>query len=169
MFLNKKIIAVLVFLILTTACQAANNNRGSEQVDSTKQVTVYFTDEERYAVGTEPYEVGVSRTFSSQDNEAEAILRLMFEGPSEEEQAEGLRLVASGCTGYSTVEIDDGIARVYLLGDCASQGATYTIANLINVNLKQLPEITYVKIYDLNGETETPEGLSDSIPISLEP
>ncbi|MFA5873223.1 MAG: hypothetical protein WC832_04595, partial [Anaerolineales bacterium] len=59
--------------------------------------------------------------------------------------------------------------RVYLTGTCASQGATYTIANLIYANLKQFPEIQWIKIYDQNNETETPDGQSGSIPFCLEP
>jgi hypothetical protein len=166
---TKKMIAVLALLAFATACQSANNDSIVVPVESTKQVTVYFMDEERYAVGTEPYEVGVSRTISTEEDEAEAILHLLFEGATDEEYAEGLRLIMSGCTGFSELAIEDGVAQVYLTGDCNSQGATYTIANQISVNLKQLNSISYVKIYDQNGETEAPEGLSDSIPVSLEP
>ncbi len=41
--------------------------------------------------------------------------------------------------------------------------------DVLRVNLKQFPEITYVKIYDQNGQTADPDGLSDSIPACLEP
>ena len=63
----------------------------------------------------------------------------------------------------------DGIARVYLKGQCNSQGATYTIANVLRVNLKQFSYIQFVKIYDQNGNTEVPDGNQDSIPACLEP
>jgi hypothetical protein len=48
-------------------------------------------------------------------------------------------------------------------------GATYTIADLLTYNLKQFPEIRFVKIYDENGGTQNPNGLSDSIPVCLQP
>ena len=63
----------------------------------------------------------------------------------------------------------DGVARVYLKGQCNSQGATYTIGNILNVNLKQFSNIQFVKIYDQNGNTEVPDGNQDSIPACLEP
>ena len=58
---------------------------------------------------------------------------------------------------------------MYLAGQCNSEGATYTVASLLMVNLKQFDTIEYVKIYDENGETEVPDGQSDSIPFCLEP
>jgi len=48
-------------------------------------------------------------------------------------------------------------------------GATYTIAQPLMKNLRQFPDIDYVKIYDAEGQTGQPEGLSDSIPFCLEP
>jgi hypothetical protein len=93
----------------------------------------------------------------------------LFLGPTVVEKAQGLAVVLSGTTGFSKLTIDNGIARVYLTGTCASEGSTYTIANLIFANLKQFPEIVWIKIYDQNGETETPEGQSSSIPFCLEP
>jgi hypothetical protein len=37
------------------------------------------------------------------------------------------------------------------------------------LNLKQFPEIQFVKIYDENGMTQSPEGSNDSIPACLQP
>lgn len=132
-------------------------------------VTVYFLDEARYAVGTEPYEAAVSRTIATPASVPQAVLLQLFAGPTAVEQAAGLRLVASGTTGFSEFRVESGVAHVRLTGTCNSGGSTYTIGNLIVKNLKQFSEIQYVKIYDQNGETETPGGLSDSIPFCLEP
>jgi hypothetical protein len=99
----------------------------------------------------------------------EAVLEQLFLGPTADEKAQGLDVFLSGATGFTKLTIGDGIARVYLTGNCNSNGATYTIANLIDANLKQFAEIKWVKIYDQNGETETPAGQSGSIPFCLEP
>jgi hypothetical protein len=132
-------------------------------------LTVYFTNIDRYAIGTEPYEDPVTRTVPVPDSLPEAVLTQLFLGPTAEERAGGLDVVLSGTTGFSQLTIEGGVARVYLTGTCSSGGATYTIANLIFANLEQFPEIQWVKIYDQNGETETPDGQSSSIPFCLEP
>jgi hypothetical protein len=132
-------------------------------------LTIYFTDVDRYQVGTEPYEAAVTRTVALPASLPEAVLSQLFIGPTEAEKAQGLAVILSGTTGFSKLTIEDGIARVTLTGTCASNGATYTIANLISANLNQFPEIKWIKIYDQNNETETPTGQSGSIPFCLEP
>ncbi|HEX7540706.1 MAG TPA: GerMN domain-containing protein, partial [Anaerolineales bacterium] len=136
---------------------------------ATVTLTVYFTDIARYQIGTEPYEAAVPRTVPVPASLPEAVLTQLFLGPTEAEKAQGLEVILSGTTGFSQLTIENGIARVYLTGACAYQGATYTIANLISANLKQFPEIQWIKIYDQNNETETPDGQSGSIPFCLEP
>lgn len=136
---------------------------------ATVTITVYFTNIDRYAVGTEPYEDAVTRAIPVPESLPEAVLDQLFLGPTDEERAASLDLVLSGTTGYSDLVIQDGVARVYLTGTCNSGGSTYTIGNLIFANLKQFPEIQWIKIYDEFGETEVPEGGSDSIPFCLEP
>ena len=132
-------------------------------------LTIYFTDVARYQVGTEPYEAAVTRHLPAPASLPKAVLTQLFLGPTEAEKAHGLSVTLSGTTGFSNLTIENGIARVYLTGTCASQGATYTIANLIFANLKQFQEIQWIKIYDQNNETETPDGPSGSIPFCLEP
>lgn len=133
------------------------------------QITVYFTDRARFAAGTPPFEVGVSRMVPALANPPEAVLTEFFAGPTPEEQAQGLEAITSGFTGYSALQIQDGIARVYLTGTCASNGATYTIAQPIMASLLQFPTIQSVKIYDASGTTEQPDGPVSSIPVCLEP
>jgi hypothetical protein len=132
-------------------------------------VVVYFTDMDRYVSADPPYEVPVARLAPGEASRPEAVLDEFFAGPTAEEEAMGLVAITSGATGYSALEIQDGIARVYLTGECSSGGATYTVAQPIMANLLQFREVDYVKIYDQNGETEVPEGSSNSIPFCLEP
>jgi len=136
---------------------------------ATMTLTVYFTDISRYQIGTEPYEEAVTRIVPVPASLPEAVLTQLFLGPTDAEKAQGLELVLSGTTGFSQLTIENGIARVYLIGECSSKGSTYTIANLIYANLAQFPEIQWIKIYDQNGETESPDGQMGSIPYCLEP
>jgi hypothetical protein len=138
-------------------------------VPETVTLSVYFTNLPRYAVGTEPYEDVVTRTVPATDSLPEDVLMQFFLGPTDDEKAQGLDVVLSGATGFRKLTIIDGVARVYLTGECNSKGATYTIANLIEANLRQFPEIQWVKIYNQNGETETPDGQTSSIPFCLDP
>jgi hypothetical protein len=135
----------------------------------TAHFTVYFTNINRYAIGTEPFEDPVIRTVKMTGSRPEMVLTQLFLGPTPMEKKQGLDTILSGTTGFSKLTIEAGIARVYLTGKCNSGGATYTISNLIFANLAQFPEIHWIKIYDENGETETPDGQISSIPICLEP
>jgi hypothetical protein len=132
-------------------------------------ITVYFTDHNAYLAGTPPFEVGVTRTVAQTPAIARAVLLQFFAGPTPAETAAGLTLVLSGATGFSNITIHDTIARVYLTGNCNSQGATYTIANPLYANLIQFGTVSYVKIYDQNGSTQQPTGYTNSIPGCLEP
>lgn len=136
---------------------------------ATVTLTVYFTNINRYAIGTEPYEDPVTRVVPVTGSLPEMVLRQVFLGPAPAEKALGLETVLSGTTGFSKLTVENEVARVYLIGKCNSGGATYTIGNLIFANLTQFPEIRWVKIYDENGQTETPNGQTSSIPICLEP
>jgi hypothetical protein len=136
---------------------------------ATVSVTVYFTNINRYAIGTEPYEDPVMRTVPMSGSLPETVLTQLFLGPTPQEKAQGLKVVLNGTTGFSKLTIQAGVARVYLTGKCNSGGATYTIGNLIFANLVQFPDIQWVKIYDENGETEEPNGQRSSIPFCLEP
>jgi len=161
-------ILALTFAIL--ACCSGCTPSPTQQVPPAPvNITVYFTDMARYQVGTEPYEAPVAREVIATSSLPEAVLTQLFLGPTEAEKALGLAVVFSGTTGFSKLSIENGIARVHLSGTCGSQGATYTIANLIFANLKQFPEIKWIKIYDQDNGTETPDGESDSIPFCLEP
>ncbi len=139
------------------------------ETTGTTTISVYFQDVARYQVGTEPYEKAVTRTIPVPASLPEAVLTQLFLGPTPAETAAGLAVVLSGTTGFSNFTVDNGVARLYLTGICNSNGSTYTIGNLVSANLAQFPEIQWVKIYDQNGQTETPDGQSSSIPFCLEP
>jgi len=99
-----------------------------------------------------------------------ALLDEYFEGPGATERYEyGWINLTNGFTGYSRFEFINGVAHIYLKGTCDRAGATYTIANLLTRNLKQFPEIQFVKIYDENDSTQSPIGFVDSIPACLQP
>ena len=133
-----------------------------------QEITVYFMDENRFVAATEPYEVAVTRTTASEDLPL-AVLQAYFAGPTQEEFDQGLRLLSSGFTHVRELSIQDGIARVYLGGTCANNGAAYSVANLVMKNLEQFPGISAVKIYDENDENLDPDSPSSSLPYCLEP
>jgi hypothetical protein len=67
------------------------------------------------------------------------------------------------------MEVSNGVARLYLTGNCNGGGGVYTIADLLRINMKQFSYIKFLKIYDQNGTTQNPDGDSDSIPTCLAP
>jgi hypothetical protein len=156
----KQLVYLVLLALVFTACAPA---------PKTITISVYFQDVDNYVVGTEPYERAVTRIIPETGDLPRAVLEQLFLGPTAQEQAEGLGLVLSGSTGFSDYHLEDGVAHITLTGTCNSQGGTYTIANLIFANLTQFPEIQWIKIYDENSETETPDGQSSSIPFCLEP
>lgn len=168
--MRRIIFPTLVLTLAILACSIPGSPVPTEPVPlATVTLTIYFTDVARYQVGTEPYEAAVTRTVPAPASLPEAVLTQLFLGPTVAEKALGLEVILSGTTGFSNLTIENGIARIYLTGTCASQGATYTIANLIYANLKQFPEIQWIKVYDQNKDTETPDGQRGSIPSCLEP
>jgi hypothetical protein len=134
----------------------------------TVQVRDYFLNTHRHAAGHGPLTAAVSRPVIPPATAFGALQRL-FAGPTQAEQARGLRFVSSGATGFKVLSITGGVARVQLTGKLSSGGSTFTIANEIMPTLKQFPSVRWVKIYDASGHTERPSGHSDSIPFSLEP
>ena len=132
-------------------------------------VNVYFANAYLYNSGSPNPEVAGKRWEMSSTLPG-SVLDEYFNGPGyTEKYTYGWIAIYNGVTGYSKLDVTDGMARVYLTGNCNSQGATYTIANLLRINLKQFSYIQYVKIYDQNGSTEQPDGPTDSIPACLEP
>jgi len=144
----------------------------TKRATATPQYTlanVFFVDKRRMDQGLTPFEVAGVRWVLS-NNVPANVLTEFYKGPGATEKfTYGWIAIYSGTTGFSKLDVTDGIASVYLKGQCSSQGATYTVANLIKANLKQFSYIQFVKIYDQNGSTEAPDGNQDSIPACLEP
>ena len=93
-----------------------------------REVQIYFADVPRYVANTEPFETPVTRMLPDDGLLPEAAVREYFRGPTDDERARGLEALTNGCTGFSSLTIENGIARLYLTGPCSSGGATYTLA-----------------------------------------
>lgn len=129
---------------------------------------VFFLDVDRFRDNVEPFFVGRTRSVRPL-TPATGLLDRLYAGPLVPERADGLRLVRSGTTGFSSVVVQAGVAHVRLTGRCSSGGSTVTVAGSIMPTLRRLPGVRWVKIYDSAGTTEQPTGRSDSIPECLEP
>jgi hypothetical protein len=133
------------------------------------QVKVYFVSKSRYNANTPPFEVNGVR-WAKSNSVIQTVLDEYFKGPGATEKTSfGWIALYNGFTGYNRFELIDGFAHIYLKGVCASEGRDFTIANLLTLNLKQFPEVRFVKIYDENGSTQNPLGVADSIPACLVP
>jgi len=111
----------------------------------------------------------VSRYVISSKDRLTSVLDEFFKGPSDVERNKGFSLVLNGFTGYRRLVVVNGGVYVYLAGKCESNGTLYTIARPLMANLKQFPEIQFVKIYDQFGNTFSPAVRVDSIPACLDP
>ncbi len=152
----------------TTQPSTTSPTTTTTRVGATSTVQVWFLDGEHARTGEEPLFRAVQRTVTPPAVAAGAM-NALFAGPTAAEKAEGLQLILSGATGYSQLHIENSVAYVRLEGGCSSGGSTMTIAGEIMPTLKQFASVDYVKIYAPDGTTETPTGLSDSIPFCLEP
>lgn len=134
-----------------------------------KLIDVYFVNRVRYEANAPPFVVTGDR-WARTSMLPQTALNEYFKGPGSTERFSfGWIALYDGFTGYSKLEIRDVVAHVYLTGTCTPSGRDFNIADLIMLNLKQFPIIQFVKIYDENGITQNPEGLSDSIPACLQP
>lgn len=133
------------------------------------RVKAFMLDQERFAVGTEPYFRPVRR-WVPRPAVARGALHRIYAGPTQREKANDLRLVRSRSTGFKKLSISKTkIARVQLKGGCNARGSTVTVAGHIMPTLKQFPTVRWVKIYDPKGNTAQPWGRADSIPDCLNP
>ncbi|HVF25959.1 MAG TPA: peptidoglycan DD-metalloendopeptidase family protein [Anaerolineales bacterium] len=132
-------------------------------------IDLYLVNRVRYEANLPPFVVTGDR-WARTNALPQTALDEYFKGPGATERFSfGWIALYNGFTGYSMLEIRDGVAHVLLEGTCTPDGREFNIADLIILNLKQFPEIRFVKIYDENGTTQNPDGLSDSIPACLAP
>jgi hypothetical protein len=130
---------------------------------------VFFVDQQAVVDNDPPFFVPRMRPITT-SSQGHALMDRLYAGVTKGEQAQGLRFLASGSTFYSHLTISSGdVARVRLRGGCSSGGSTLTIAGEIMPTLRQLPNVSWVKILDPAGRTESPFGQVDSIPECLEP
>ena len=132
-------------------------------------IDLYMVNKFRYENNLPPFVVTGDR-WARSNMLPQTALNEYFKGPGSTERFSfGWIALYNGFTGYSRLEIRDGVAHVFLTGTCNPDGREFNIADLITLNLKQFPEIRFVKIYDEKGVTQNPDGLSDSIPACLGP
>jgi hypothetical protein len=152
-----------------TRTPTATRTRIPTATPTYKLIKVYFVNKFRYTNDIPPFEVNGVR-WARSNMLPQSALNEYFKGPGSTERfSYGWIALYNGFTGYSKLEIRDGVAHVFLTGTCTPDGRDFTIANLITLNLKQFPEIQFVKVYDENGTTQDPNGVSDSIPACLQP
>jgi murein DD-endopeptidase MepM/ murein hydrolase activator NlpD len=152
-----------------TRTPTATRTRIPTATPAYKLIKVYFVNKFRYENNLPPFEVNGVR-WARSNMLPQSALNEYFKGPGSTERfSYGWIALYNGFTGYSKLEIRDGVAHVFLTGTCTSEGRDFTIADLILLNLKQFPEIQFVKIYDENGNTQDPNRLSDSTPACLQP
>ncbi|HUF00250.1 MAG TPA: hypothetical protein VMN99_13410, partial [Anaerolineales bacterium] len=132
-------------------------------------IDLYLVNRFRYENNLPPFVVSGDR-WARSNMLPQTALNEYFKGPGSTERFSfGWIALYNGFTGYSRLEIRQGVAHVFLTGTCTPDEREFNIADLITLNLKQFPEIQFVKIYDENGTTQEPDGLSDSIPACLQP
>jgi murein DD-endopeptidase MepM/ murein hydrolase activator NlpD len=132
-------------------------------------IDLYMVNKFRYENNLPPFVVTGNR-WARSNMLPQTALNEYFKGPGSTERFSfGWITLYNGFTSYSRLDIRDGVAHVFLTGTCTPDGREFNIADLILLNLKQFPEIRFVKIYDENGTTQNPDGLSDSIPACLGP
>jgi hypothetical protein len=129
---------------------------------------VYFFSESRFVENTEPYFVPRLRPVPAWQP-ATGVMDRLFAGPTSREKSHGLRFLRSRARDYADLDIADRIARVRLVGGCASAGSTVSVAGEIMPSLRQFDSVDWVKIYDPAGNTGDPTGPTDSIPECLNP
>ncbi len=134
----------------------------------TVQKRVYFFNQRNFLANRQPFFSAVLRPVLP-STPASGLMDRLFAGPTATERARGLRLLRSKATGYRSLAVSAGLARVRLTGGCSSGGSTVSIADEIFPTLKQLPGVRHVKLLDPSGHTATPVGDVDSRPFCLEP
>lgn len=135
---------------------------------ATVQRQVFLLDKDAFEANQEPFFVARMRPVPL-GSPATGALDQLFAGPLVREQSRGLRLVRSRAMDFADLAVSGGIARVRLLGRCASRGSTVTVAGEIAPTLRQFDTVDWVKIFDPSGATANPTGPSDSIPDCLNP
>lgn len=118
--------------------------------------------------GDELYPVSVRRSVPA-GAQAHGLMDRLFAGGTEAEGS-SVYFFDSDATGYTDLTVSSGeVARVRLVGGCSHAYDVRGIGDEIISTLRQLPDVSWVKVYDPSGRTQEPTGQVDSIPTCLEP
>lgn len=140
------------------------------QAPQLQELSVYFVNKNNFDKGVEPYEQAVSRLTTTDLDPKEATIKSFFVGLTDDEIDAGIIAFFNGVEDADvTFDVATGVARVNLRGACDAKGAAYNVGTLIDVNLKQFPDVKYIRIYDENGETLSTNELESSWPACLQP
>lgn len=132
-------------------------------------IRVYFARGNNVLNHRPPYEASGIRYVRTDISIYMAVLNEYFKGPGSTEYFNyGYRSLYDGFSGYQDFSVSNHTAYVTLIGTCRRQFEDYTIAQLIQSNLKQFEEIEAVKIFDAQGQTQNPDETGDSVPACLE-
>ncbi len=132
------------------------------------QVKLFFTHARNLEKRIPALNVERTRYVTSGQDLHKVVLDQYFIGPGATERySYGDIGIYDGFTGYSKLEFADGVLRIQLKGTCKQQYPSFSIADLLTLNMKQFPEVRYVRIYDEKGLTQQAEGKIDSIPECL--
>lgn len=130
--------------------------------DQTQTITLYFYSEEDLETASGVPSVTVTRTVNAADATPDHALRLLFQGPTQEEQSRGARSfenLSDLRSSYLGITMDDGTAIIdfernalpWLNGAAAMQGM---IKTPMEETLMQFPGVTDVQ-YAIDGEIFT--------------
>ena len=168
-----------MWLFLTLACQSAPEVSQSEEASSEVSSQEIVEDVPKVVV---PPPQNVSLYFAKsvdctsdciQKVERKAViwnpqlaLDALYNGPLAAES--GLRFISCQSTGAKVQSIEDGVAKVQLMGGCGGCG-TQTVADLIEPTLLEFDAISVVQIHDPQGRTQLGGVGASSRPGCLEP
>ena len=153
----------------STPTRTATHTRRPTATPQFILIDLYMVNRFRYENNLPPFVVTGDRWVRTSAPHRDTLDEY-FKGPGSTERFSfGWIALYNGFTGYSRLDIEDGVAHVFLEGTCTPDGRDFNIADLITLNLKQFDDIQFVKIYDENGQTQNPNGLSDSVPACLAP
>ena len=91
----------------------------------------------------------------------------MVSGHPEEKQ-QGLTLLKCQMTGAKLLSINNGLAKVKVIGDCGNCGSIGIYDSIVKT-LKQFKNIQYVHVLDPQGKTQALSNTADARPECLEP
>jgi spore germination protein GerM len=125
----------------------------------TQEISIFLWNTDQQKI------IPAQRTIETSNIEQQS-LALLYEGPKKTESS--LTLLTCKSTGAQLQSIQNGLARVQLLGECSSCGSM-GIYDSIVATLKQFPSIQTVHVLDPQGNTQSDGDNIDARPACLNP